>query len=220
MADVDRVRILVVGDSGVGKSSLVHLICHDEPLLKSSWTVGCSVDVKLYETSVAQGTTSKTFCIELWEIGGFSGHKGSRSIFYQPCHGLILVHDLTNWKSHANLSKWLTEVTQADQSGTDGGLEAISTDSEHFGADLFPVLIIGTKLDQVGGVGSLPRRNALTERTGADSLCVDCLNERQFSPGSAHRPQLHNFFNKVIESRFSQRNASSVDRRRTSGLTR
>jgi GTPase SAR1 family protein len=30
---------------GVGKTSLVHLLCHKEPLLRPEWTVGCSTDV-------------------------------------------------------------------------------------------------------------------------------------------------------------------------------
>jgi Rab-like protein 3 len=43
----ERVKILVAGDSGVGKTSLVHLIAHQDILKKSSWTIGCSVDVKV-----------------------------------------------------------------------------------------------------------------------------------------------------------------------------
>uniref|UniRef100_A0A8C9G333 RABL3 n=1 Tax=Pavo cristatus TaxID=9049 RepID=A0A8C9G333_PAVCR len=46
MAALDRVKVLVLGDSGVGKSSLVHLLCHNQVLGNPSWTVGCSVDVR------------------------------------------------------------------------------------------------------------------------------------------------------------------------------
>ena len=34
--------------SGVGKTSLVHVLCQGEVLSRSAWTVGCSVDVKVY----------------------------------------------------------------------------------------------------------------------------------------------------------------------------
>ena len=34
---------------GVGKTSLVHLICHNEPIGNPSWTIGCSTDVKVCE---------------------------------------------------------------------------------------------------------------------------------------------------------------------------
>jgi Rab-like protein 3 len=46
-ATIERVKILVVGDSGVGKTSLVHMIAHQDVLKKTSWTIGCSVDVKV-----------------------------------------------------------------------------------------------------------------------------------------------------------------------------
>jgi Rab-like protein 3 len=41
-----------VGDSGVGKSSLVHLICNQDEkysMKRSTWTIGCSVDVKVID---------------------------------------------------------------------------------------------------------------------------------------------------------------------------
>ena len=45
----DRARILVLGDSGVGKTSLVHLIAHGKPLSQIAYTVGAAVEVKLHE---------------------------------------------------------------------------------------------------------------------------------------------------------------------------
>ena len=86
--DIDKVRIIVVGDSGVGKSSLVHLLCHDQPIQNPSWTVGCTVDVKLHE--YREGTSlQKTYFVELWDIGGSQGHRNTRSVFYTPAHGTI-----------------------------------------------------------------------------------------------------------------------------------
>lgn len=44
----DCIRILVIGDKDVGKSSFVHLICHGEVLRKASPTVGCNLDVSVH----------------------------------------------------------------------------------------------------------------------------------------------------------------------------
>jgi len=41
---------------GVGKTSLVHLICQNEPTSNPGWTIGCSVDVKV--SAVHTGTKS------------------------------------------------------------------------------------------------------------------------------------------------------------------
>ena len=62
MSDFDQVRILVLGDSGVGKTSLVHLIAKGEPLTSITYTIGASIEVKLHEYK--EGTPSqKTFWI-------------------------------------------------------------------------------------------------------------------------------------------------------------
>jgi GTPase SAR1 family protein len=39
MSSIDKVRIVVVGDSGCGKSAFVHLIAHNEIHKSLSWTV-------------------------------------------------------------------------------------------------------------------------------------------------------------------------------------
>jgi GTPase SAR1 family protein len=44
---VDKVRILIVGDSSVGKTSLLHLLCQNEPLKNSDWSIGFNIDVKV-----------------------------------------------------------------------------------------------------------------------------------------------------------------------------
>lgn len=94
-------KILVLGDSGVGKSSLVHLICHSSVLNSAHWTIGCSIDVKQYDNHF----------LEFWEIGGSRAHRIARSFLYQAYHGIILVYDATNKKSRLNLHEWMLEVT-------------------------------------------------------------------------------------------------------------
>ena len=44
------VRILVLGDSGVGKTSLVELVCSGEELQKPRSTVGCAIHMKIHES--------------------------------------------------------------------------------------------------------------------------------------------------------------------------
>ena len=43
------VKVLVVGDPGVGKTSFVHLASYQQALQNPPWTVGCSVEVKVGE---------------------------------------------------------------------------------------------------------------------------------------------------------------------------
>lgn len=104
----DRVRIVVVGDSGVGKSSLVHLLCHGAVLRHAGGTVGCEIDVALH---AHYGTP---FFVELLEVGGADKFRLARGVFFtQPFDGVMLVHDLTNRNSLHNLERWRREIADA-----------------------------------------------------------------------------------------------------------
>lgn len=125
--DKTSAKILVLGDSGVGKSSLIHLVCHSTVLSSAQWTIGCSIDVKLYGDCF----------LEFWDIGGSRSHKIARSFLYQDYHGIIFVFDATNKKSRLNLNEWLVEVTQ----------KANDKDLETYVNANIPAITIGTKKD-------------------------------------------------------------------------
>nr|CAD7206109.1 unnamed protein product [Timema douglasi]CAD7410815.1 unnamed protein product [Timema cristinae]CAD7421051.1 unnamed protein product [Timema poppensis]CAD7431278.1 unnamed protein product [Timema monikensis]CAD7578332.1 unnamed protein product [Timema californicum] len=218
MATIDKVRVLVVGDSGVGKSSLTHLISHQAPISNPSWTIGCSVEVKLHEYK--EGTPhQKTYFIELWDIGGSSSHRNTRSVFYTPTHGIILVHDLTNRKSQQNLQKWLAEVLNKEGNSKSRNNSFEDFDPETFvGSTQIPILVIGTKLNLASQVRTQPHRRTSTiaEECGADDIFLDCRQTRSLAAGTSSSVKLSRFFDKVIERRFYNRDGLNPysDRRR------
>ncbi|XP_053689646.1 rab-like protein 3 isoform X2 [Sabethes cyaneus] len=210
MAAIDKVRVLVVGDSGVGKTSLTHLIANNEPLTSPGWTVGCAVEVKLHEYK--EGTTSQsTFFIELWDVGGSISHKNTRGVFYNPTHGIILVHDLTNKKSHENLQRWLIEILNKDGKDAMKAGDVIEIDPEQFlGSTQIPILVIGTKLDLLDDNHKnklLNRTSAgsIAEQCGADEICLNCHEARSLAAGTTDAVKLSRFYDKVIERKYYNR---------------
>jgi len=49
MTTLDKVRIVIVGDSETGKTSLAQLIAHNKPCERPMSTIGCTTEVKLHE---------------------------------------------------------------------------------------------------------------------------------------------------------------------------
>ena len=124
VADTVNVRILVLGDGGVGKSSLVQRICYGTVRARTQWTVGCDVTPMLY-TSIA---SSRSCTVDFWDVGGSACYAAGRGCFLralllraegeggarvltQHADGIMLVCDRTNTKSYHNLLRWRDEVT-------------------------------------------------------------------------------------------------------------
>lgn len=110
VSDLPKVRILVVGDSGVGKTCLISRLCHGNVDKNPSSTVGCKTDVRLHQVRI--DNQEQQFFIEFWEVGGHRNFKIGRSVFYRKVNGILLVHDLKNTKSFSNLREWLSEIMQ------------------------------------------------------------------------------------------------------------
>ncbi|XP_071730343.1 small GTPase LIP1-like [Rutidosis leptorrhynchoides] len=112
-----QVRVLVVGDSGVGKTSLVHLIVKGSSIARPAQTIGCTVDVKhfTYGSSSSSSSSSKVdtdreFFVELWDVSGHERYNDCRSMFYSQINGVIFVHDLSQRRTKISLQKWAAEI--------------------------------------------------------------------------------------------------------------
>ncbi|KAF3326919.1 GTP-binding protein [Carex littledalei] len=149
-----QVRVLVVGDSGVGKTSLVHLILKGFSISRPAQTIGCAVSVKHItygnggsSSNSIQGDSERDIFVELWDVSGHERYKECRSLFYRQINGVIFIHDLTQRKTKSNLSKWASEIASAGTfsaplgSGGPGGLPV-------------PYLVIANKADIVPKEGT------------------------------------------------------------------
>ncbi|XP_008786696.1 small GTPase LIP1-like isoform X2 [Phoenix dactylifera] len=142
-----QVRVLVVGDAGVGKTSLVHLIVKCSSIARPPQTIGCTVSMK-HITYGSAGSSSNSvksdaerdFFVELWDVSGHERYKDCRSLFYTQINGVIFVHDLSQRRTKTSLQRWATEIATTGTfsaplgSGGPGGLPV-------------PYLVISNKAD-------------------------------------------------------------------------
>jgi len=210
MATTERVRVLVVGDSGVGKTSLTSLIAQGTSLPSPGWTVGCSVEVKLHQ--YLEGTQQqKEFFIELWDVGGSHSQRNTRHVFFHTVHGIILVHDLANRKSCLNLGRWLAEVTRTESGSNKyspaqagGAWDGGNISGTDIGEVKMPLLVVGTKADVASG-SKLPlhsRRSDIAEEMETEEIHLNCNDRSSIAAGSSAATKLTRFFDKVIERQF------------------
>ncbi|XP_056900168.1 rab-like protein 3 [Takifugu flavidus] len=159
----------------------------------------------------------KAYYIELWDVGGSIGSassvKSTRAVFYNSVNGIILVHDLTNKKSSQNLYRWSLEALNKDSSPTGVIVSNGEYDREQFAENPVPLLLIGTKFDQIPETKRsevLTRTAFLSEDFNAEEINLDCTNPRYLAAGTSNAVKLSRFFDKVIEKRYFTRDPSQV----------
>ncbi|GAB4861076.1 sphingosine N-acyltransferase subunit lip1 [Ancistrocladus abbreviatus] len=142
-----QVRVLVVGDSGVGKTSLVHLIVKGSAIARPPQTIGCTVSLKhvTYEgtgssSNSIKGNKERDFFVELWDVCGHEHYKDCRSIFYSQINGVIFVYDLSQRRTKTSLQKWAAEVA------ANGTFSAPLSSGGPFGLSV-PYIVISNKAD-------------------------------------------------------------------------
>lgn len=98
-------KFIIVGDTGVGKSSILLKYCEDKFLLEHNVTVG--VD---FRSKIVQIDPKTNVKVQIWDTAGQETFGTIVRSFYKDCAGVFLVYDVNSKSSFQNLETWLSEV--------------------------------------------------------------------------------------------------------------
>lgn len=99
-------KLLIIGDSGVGKSSL--LVRFADNTFSGNYITTIGVDFKIRTIEIA-GERVK---LQIWDTAGQERFRTITSTYYRGTHGVIVVYDVTSGDSFANVKRWLHEIEQ------------------------------------------------------------------------------------------------------------
>ena len=102
----EKFKVVVVGDSGVGKTNLIKRFILNEFSLDSKATVGVEFISKNYNIN------NKIIKIEIWDTAGQERYKSITSAYYKGAKGAMIVYDVTNQTSFNNIDKWYFEIKE------------------------------------------------------------------------------------------------------------
>ncbi|XP_009416427.1 ras-related protein Rab11D isoform X3 [Musa acuminata AAA Group] len=97
-------KLVLIGDSGVGKSNLLSRFTKNEFNLESKSTIG----VEFATRSIS--VDGKVLKAQIWDTAGQERYRAITSAYYRGAVGALLVYDVTRRATFENVSRWLREL--------------------------------------------------------------------------------------------------------------
>ena len=117
-----KLKVVIVGDSGVGKTNIIRRYVSDTFSDDSKATVGVEFFTKPFRVN------NDIVKLEIWDTAGQERYKSITSAYYKGSRGALLVYDITRPSTFEDVEKWMTEIKEKVR----GSLK---------------IMIIGNKLD-------------------------------------------------------------------------
>lgn len=99
-------KLLLIGDSGVGKSCLLLRFADDSYLESYISTIGVDFKIRTVEQD------GKMIKLQIWDTAGQERFRTITSSYYRGAHGIIVVYDVTDQESFNNVKQWLNEINR------------------------------------------------------------------------------------------------------------
>jgi len=99
-------KVIIIGDSGVGKSCI--LLRFADNTFNNSYVNTIGVDFKIRTVNV----DSKTIKLQMWDTAGQDRFRTLTCNYYRGAHGILIVYDITDRETFDDVKKWMDEVNE------------------------------------------------------------------------------------------------------------
>ncbi|XP_012945878.1 ras-related protein Rab-11B [Aplysia californica] len=99
-------KVVLVGDSGVGKTNLLSRFTKNEFNSESKSTIG--VEFATRHITIK----GKTIRAQIWDTAGQERYRAITAVYYRGAVGALVVYDITKTQTFENLEKWLQELRE------------------------------------------------------------------------------------------------------------
>ena len=105
------IKLLLIGDSGVGKSCLLLRFCDDAWTPSFITTIGIDFKIRTIELD------GKRIKLQIWDTAGQERFRTITTAYYRGAMGILLVFDVTDQKSFENVRTWHANIEQHASEG-------------------------------------------------------------------------------------------------------
>ena len=120
-------KIIILGDSGVGKTSILHKYVNNKFIEEHKATIGAD-----FNTKEIMIDDNRLITLQIWDTAGQERFQSLGNAFYRGADACILVYDITNKQSYDRIQTWKDNFLRQ---------------SSPHAPELFPFLLLGNKSD-------------------------------------------------------------------------
>lgn len=104
------IKLILIGDTNVGKSSFLIKFIHDQFTGTNISTIGIDFSIKVITVD------NETVKLQIWDTAGQERFRTITNSYYRGAEGIILMFDLTDKSSFDNLNRWMKDIQNYSRS--------------------------------------------------------------------------------------------------------
>jgi len=173
---LDLIKVVLVGDSGVGKTALMLRFVRDQFVTSTRATVGMDFSTRQLAVDTMQGLETsivQQLTVQVWDTAGQEQFRSLAATYYRRAGGVLIVYDANNRQSFENIPGWIKDVDANAEdvvkmvvaSKAEGSTEVSSAEGETLAAKHGCLFF---SVSSKEGFGVVPAFKALAERVLQD----------------------------------------------------
>ena len=115
-------KLVLIGDTGVGKSNLLSRYTKDEFNAESKTTIGVDFATRILSID------KKRLKAQIWDTAGQERYRAMTNAYYRGAAGALIVFDICSLPSFKSMERWLQEIREHGDPGV-------------------PIVLVGNKFD-------------------------------------------------------------------------
>lgn len=147
------IKVVIVGESSVGKTSMIERFCHQAFSTDHKATVGADFSSKKLVVSGVDVT------LQCWDTAGSERYRSLSTSYFRGCEAAVVVFDVNDEASFGRVSFWIDEVLRST------GLP--STEG-------FPLFVVGNKIDEGESKRKITSKRAFEVCKGKGLAFIEC----------------------------------------------
>eukprot|EP00057_Strongylocentrotus_purpuratus_P010872 XP_011665346.1 PREDICTED: ras and EF-hand domain-containing protein homolog isoform X2 [Strongylocentrotus purpuratus] len=140
-------KVVMCGDSGVGKSSFVQRFCHN------TFTVNTQVTIEIGFHMKSLVLDNTVVSLQIWDTAGQERFRSIPHAYFRKADGVLLLYDISCEKSFLNVQSWIASIREHDDNAV--------------------IMLTGNKEDLASPYREVPREAALKVARENDALFIE-----------------------------------------------